>query len=273
MRPEEKKRAIITSQQSDLWLASRLGRITGSRLGDVLAPPTTRASTRKGVPCSAGTEALARESYRKELAVERIYRKHINHFVTNAMQDGIEREPFARMLYEADSSQIVEQVGFQLHPEWDWFGASVDGLCGEDGGVELKCPTDMVHDGYAADPQTMADEYKWQSLGCLACFPERKWWDLVSFSPNAPDVIKLVKVRFHRDDWTSTLAEIEKESLVMHEQVEAEIARRGLPPTVFDIMPKGDTYAGLRTDPVQDSDDGVRESEFVQSLYRSLDEG
>jgi hypothetical protein len=231
-------RIIRCSQQSDLWLAARIGRITGSRLGDVLAAPTTRASTRKGVPCPAGTEALAREEYRKELVVSRIYRKTVDHYVTKAMQDGTEREPFARMLYEADTSQVVEQVGFALHPEWDWFGCSADGLCGDDGGVELKCPTDMVHDGYAADPQTLADEYKWQCLGCLTCFPERKWWDLVSFSPNAPDAIKLVKFRFERKDWRNVISLIEKESLAIHEQVEAVIARRGLPPTVFEIMPQ-----------------------------------
>jgi YqaJ-like recombinase protein len=238
MSPEERKRSIITSQQSDLWLASRVGRITGSRLGDVMAPPTTRASTRKGVAYPAGSEALAKEDYRRELVVERIYRRHLDHFVTRAMQDGIEREPFARMLYEADTSQIVELVGFALHPEWDWFGASADGLCGEDGGVELKCPTDGVHDSYAADPQLLADTYQWQCLGCLVCFPEREWWDLVSFSPNAPDSIKLVQYRFHRETWKEVIDEIEKESELMHEQIEAEIARRGLPPTVFDIMPK-----------------------------------
>jgi hypothetical protein len=203
-----------------------------------MSAPTTRASTRKGVPYPAGSESLAKESYRKELIVERVYRKHIDHFVTKAMQDGTEREPFSRMLYEADTSQIVEQLGFQLHADFDWMGVSVDGLCGDDGGVEFKCPTDMVHDGYAADTQTLADEYKWQCLGCLTCFPDRDWWDLCSFSPNAPDVIKLVKFRFHRSDWLDTIEAIEKESLTMHEQVEAEISRRGLPPTVFDIMPK-----------------------------------
>jgi hypothetical protein len=233
-------RIIRCSQQSDLWLAARIGRITGSRLGDVLAPPTTRASTRKGVPCPAGTEALAREEYRKELVVGRIYRKSIDHYVTRAMQDGTEREPYARMLYEADTSHVVEQVGFALHPEWDWFGVSADGLCGDDGGVELKCPTDMVHDEYAANLETLAMEYKWQCLGCLTCFPDRQWWDLCSFSPNAPDAIKLVKFRFHRSDWTRTIDEIELASAVMHDQVEAVIERRGLPPSVFEIMPQKD---------------------------------
>lgn len=235
-------RIIRCAQQSDLWLAAKLGRISGSRLGDVMALPTTKASIRKGISCAAGTEALIKEAYRKELVVERIYRKHIDHFVTRAMQDGTEREPFARMLYEADTSQVVELVGFVLHPEWDWFGVSADGLCGEDGGVELKCPTDIVHDGYCADPETLAADYIWQCLGCLVCFPERSWWDLCSFNPNAPDAIKLVKHRFQRSDWLEVIAGIEKESRLMHQSVEAEIARRGLPPTVFDIMPQKEVH-------------------------------
>lgn len=234
-------RIIRCAQQSDLWLAARRGRITGSRLADVMAPPTSKASNRKGVPFPAGSEALAKEEYRRELTVERIYGNAVSHFVTRAMQDGQEREPYARMMYEADTTQIVELVGFALHPEWDWFGASADGLCGDDGGVELKCPTDQVHDGYAADVQVLAAEYKWQCLGCLTCFPERTWWDLCSFNPYAPDSIKLVKFRFERADWMETIEAIEKESLAMHEQVEEAIAKRGLPPTKFTIMPRPET--------------------------------
>jgi hypothetical protein len=190
------------------------------------------------VPFPAGSEALAKSDYRKELVVERIYRRAGDHFVTRAMQNGADREPFARMLYEADTQQIVEPVGFALHPMWDWFGVSADGLVGDDGGVELKCPTEGVHDEYAADPQVMADEYKWQCLGCMICFPERKWWDLCSFSPYAPDAIKLVKFRFHRSDWTMAMAAIEYTAIEFQSEIETIIAKRGLLPTVFDIMPE-----------------------------------
>lgn len=255
-------RIIRCTQQSDLWLAARIGRITGSRLGDVMAPPTTRASTRNGVSYPSGSEALARESYRRELVVERIYRKATDHYVTRAMQDGIDREPYARMLYEADTSQVVEQVGFALHPEWDWFGASADGLCGDDGGVELKCPTDMVHDGYASNLDTLAEEYKWQCLGCLMCFPEREWWDLCSFSPNAPDVIKLVKFRFNRSDWAETLTTIGAESQLLHGQVEGEIQCRGLPASVFEIMPRDERSEKPKRD--IDSELGITDSDLPQ---------
>lgn len=230
-------RLIRCTQQSDLWIAARVGRITGSRLGDLMAAPTSRSSRRKGVSMPAGSEAACRAAYRQELVVERIYRRAKDHYVSRAMQEGAEREPFARMLYEADTMQQVEQVGFALHPEWDWFGCSADGLCGTDGGVELKSPTEGVHDSYVANPQLLADEYQWQVLGCLVCFPEREWWDLVSFQPYAPDEIKLVKFRFHRADWKETIAKIEFTALSENDAIEAEIRRRGLPPTVFEIMP------------------------------------
>jgi hypothetical protein len=242
-------RLFRCTQQSDDWLAARRKRITGSRLGDVMAPPTTRASVRKGVSMPAGSEAACKEDYRRELVVERLYGRHIDHFITRAMQEGIEREPYARMFYEAAymTNDKVDPVGFALHYEWDWFGASADGLCGDDGGVELKNPTDMVHDSYATNVQVLADEYKWQCLGCLTCFPERQWWDLCSFDPYAPDSIKLVKFRFHRSDWQTTIDAIEEESLKMHESVEAEIARRGFDPTVFEIMPPDNDPSAPKT--------------------------
>lgn len=231
-------RMIRCTQGDDLWNAARVGRITGSRIDDILAPPTTRASTRDGVACPAGTEALARAKYRKELVVERIYGRAANHVVTSYMKDGSDREPFARMLYEADMQTPVELVGFALHPEWDWFGSSADGLVGDDGGVELKCPAEATHDSYAQDINLLVEEYKGQVLGNLICFPDRQWWDLVSFQPYAPDSLKLLKApRFHRSDWAETIAKIETEAQEFNAQIEAEIAKRGLPATQWRIMP------------------------------------
>lgn len=236
-------RIFRCAQGSDLWLAAKVGRISASNIDCLLAPPTTRASTRKGVSCPAGTEALAKTDYFNKLVVERIYGRATDSYVTRQMQEGIDREPYARMLYEANlqgefPGMTVELVGFALHPEWDWWGSSADGLVGTDGGVELKAPAETTHDGYATDPNTLVEDYKGQVLSNLICFPEREWWDLVSFSPYAPDVLKLVKApRFYRSDWAETIAKIEYEAQVMNERVETEISRRGLPPTVFTVMP------------------------------------
>jgi hypothetical protein len=231
-------RIIRCTQGDDLWIAARIGRVTGSNVGTLLAPQTTRQSTRKGVVYPAGTEAIEKADYRQKLVVERIYGRAVNNVTTQYMKDGSDREPFARMLYEADTQEAVELVGFALHPVWDWFGASADGLVAEEGGVELKCPAEMTHDGYAANIDLLVQEYKGQVLGNLICFPEREWWDLVSFQPYAPDSLKLLKApRFHRSDWEGTLALIADEAQEMNAQVEAEIAKRGLPSTQWAIMP------------------------------------
>lgn len=231
-------RIIHCQQQSDLWIAAKVGRISGSHIDSLLAPPTTRKSTRNGVEYPAGSEALEKAKYRQKLIVERIYGRTVDTPTTQYMKDGTDREPFARMIYEADVQLPVEQVGFALHPEWDWFGCSPDGLAADQGGVELKCPSEMTHDGYAANVDLLIEDYKGQVLGNLICFPDREWWDLASFNPYAPDELKLVKTRFYRIDWAETIARIEDEAQQMNEQVEAEIARRGLPPTQWKIMPK-----------------------------------
>jgi YqaJ-like viral recombinase domain len=231
-------RIIRCTQGDDLWISARVGRVSASNIDALLAPPTTRQSTRKGVVYPAGTEALELAEYRQKLIVERIYGRAVGNVTTSYMKDGSDREPFARMLYEADTQQIVELVGFALHPEWDWFGASPDALCGDDGGVELKCPAEMTHDGYAANIDLLVQEYKGQVLGNLICFPEREFWDLCSFQPYAPDAIKLLKApRFHRSDWKDTIAEIETKAQELNAQVEEAIAKRGLPPTEWSIMP------------------------------------
>ena len=231
-------RIIKCTQGDDLWCAARVGRITGSNIDALLAPPTTRQSTRKGVVCPAGTEALEYAEYRQKLIVERIYGRAVNNVTTQYMKDGSDREPFARMIYEAEVAMPVEIVGFVLHPLWDWFGCSCDGLCGGDGGTELKCPAEMTHDAYAANLDVLVEEYKGQVLGNLICFPEREWWDLASFQPYAPDSLKLLRApRFHRSDWAQTIAEIEDKAQQLNVQIEKAIAERGLPPTQWKILP------------------------------------
>jgi hypothetical protein len=233
-------RVVTLDQTSDLWLAAHAGRITASCFPALLAPPTTRQSTRGGVVCPAGTEAAEKASLRRELVVERITGENVPHPVTEYMKDGQDREDSARQLYGilTDQSNNITVVGFCLHPIWDWFGASPDGLCGDTGGVELKCPAAMTHDGYAQDINLLVEKYKGQVLGNLICFPEREWWDLCSFHPLfPPDYMLLTAPRFHRSDWAETIARIEDEAQTMNAQVEAEIARRGLPPTVWGIMP------------------------------------
>jgi len=223
-----------------MWLALHAGRITASCFDSLMSSPTTRASTRNGVSCPAGTENNEKAKLRRELVVERITGENVPHPTTEYMKDGTDREDSARMLYKAlKNFEAIDVVGFALHPKWDWFGASPDGLVGKDGGVELKCPAAMTHDGYDQDATLLVDKYKWQVLGNLICFPEREWWDLCSFHPLFPDDKMMVFApRFHRSDWAETIALIEDKAQEMNAQIEAEIQRRGLPPTEWRIAPK-----------------------------------
>lgn len=246
-------RIFYCEQQGDLWFAAHRGRITGSKFGAVMAVPTTRASSRQGVRFEAGSEAQDKADYRYKLVVERLYKHTADNYVTRAMEDGLTREPFARMLYEAEIQQKVEQIGFALHPLWDWLGCSPDGLITA-GGVELKCPTDGEHDGYAQKPQLMVDKYKWQCLTGLACFPSFEFWDLCSFNPYAPARIKLLSYRFFRSDWADAITELEASAQKFNQEIEEEIARRGFAPTVFDVMPQQDRNAP------EISEDQARES-------------
>jgi hypothetical protein len=125
----------------------------------------------------------------------------------------------------------------------------------------------MTHDGYAANLDTLVEEYKGQVLGNLVCFPEREWWDLSSFQPYAPDSIKLLRApRFHRSDWAETIALIEDKAQEMNAQVEKAIADRGFPPTAWQIMPEAETHWQTEPETFDDSDLTGRDFDFIDSI-------
>jgi hypothetical protein len=90
------------------WMAARCGRITASRLGDVMA-----YSTQKG---KEGKELKVRADYRSELAAERMTGMNARHFVTPEMKWGQEQEDYARSMYEVERGVMVDQIGFAIHP-------------------------------------------------------------------------------------------------------------------------------------------------------------
>ncbi len=229
-------RAFLISQQGDAWTAVRRKRITGSRLADVLAEPTTRA-TKNG---PAGGERANKTNYRQELLTERITDHAVDHFVSQAMINGSEREPHARMLYEAQMQTVVDtSVGFQLHPTMDFAGGSPDGLIGDDGGLELKSPTDMVHMSYILEkrknPNFIPDEYLPQVIGNMI-FCQRAWWDWASFNPYFPGDLMLIRTRLYRETIESRIPEIEERISAFNAEIEYSLVELGLPPTQW-ILP------------------------------------
>lgn len=174
-------------QRSAEWFAARLGCVTASRVKDVMA------SGRGGAP------SATRKNYMMELLCERLTGQSGGADLSRnaAVQRGVELEPFACMAYEADKGLMVVETGLVMHPSIAGFGASPDGLVGDDGVLEIKCPNTATHiatmQSKRHDPQ-----YEWQMLAQMAC-TGRAWADFVSYDDRLPEPLQYVCHRFERD--------------------------------------------------------------------------
>lgn len=177
-------------QRTPEWFAARLGHVTASGMANV------NATIKSG-------EAAARTNYRIKLITERLTGQAEETFTSPAMAHGTEQEPIARIVYEAFRDVSVQECGFIQHKTIKWFGASPDGLIGDDGLIEIKCPNTSTHLQYWM-ANKVPEKYKDQMLAQLAC-TGRAWCDFVSFDNRMPADMALFVVRF-----TPTLEEIKQ---------------------------------------------------------------
>ena len=172
-------------QGSAEWFQARCGRITASRIADVMAQNKN------------GSWSSRRIDYMWELAEERITGQCIAKYVNAAMQWGTETEPEAREFFEGRYDLEVEQTGFILHPEMDYAGASPDGLIGADAIIEIKCPTTKTMLQTLND--NLPDErYVLQCQWQMACTNSRYAW-LVYFDPRLDDSMCMKRFYIERD--------------------------------------------------------------------------
>ena len=178
------------AQGSDAWFLMKLGKISGSRISDVLTEGRS------------GNESLTKKKYKNELIRERLTGKRIPSYKTPLMARGIELEPLARAFYEHTYQLMVDQVPFVDHPTIAMAGCSPDGLVGTDGLLEIKCPSPENHLGHLLENgqaliKTYYDQVQWQLV-----VTQRAWCDLISFDPEMPDHLKMFVVRILVDqDW------------------------------------------------------------------------
>ena len=182
---ENRVEATKIEQGSEAWRALRAGKVTASRVADVLS------KIKSG-------ESAGRKNYRMDLVAERLTGKPADSFTNAAMQWGTEQEPFARIAYETHKGLFVEQVPFVDHPTIEWFGCSPDGLIGEDGLLEIKSPNTTTHLEYIEAGKPPA-RYIPQMMCQMAC-TGRKWCDFVSWDSRLPEDLQLFVVRLDRDD-------------------------------------------------------------------------
>ena len=172
-------------QGSDAWHKIRLGKITASRVKDVLT---------KGRGTSPSKTA---ESYMMELIAEILTGNSKPFFENDEMRWGTETEPQARAMYAVNNDFVdVKEVAFVEHNEQ--VGISPDGLIGDDGLLEIKCPNTTTQlkralsDDYSADYKAQIQMQLWVT--------EREWCDFLSFDPRLECGAGYLQQRVFRDE-------------------------------------------------------------------------
>lgn len=181
-------------QGSEEWIAARVGSLGASRMQEAMAKIKTGWGT-------------SRTNLMAELIAEKLTGKPAEHFISADMKWGTEQEPAARAAYEFFTNETIVPVGMIVHPRISGAHASPDGLVGEHGLVEFKCPLTATH------LETLLGgsiplKYMTQMQWALAC-SRREWSDYVSFDPRLPTTMQMSITKIPRDE--GVIATLERE--------------------------------------------------------------
>ena len=198
---------VNLEQGSQEWLLARCGKVTASRVADIMA------KTKSGYSASRG-------NYMAELVCERLTGVPTDTFKSAAMEWGTAHEPHARAAYEAVGGVLVEEVGFVPHPSIPDAGASPDGLVGAVGLIEIKCPYTATHIETLLSGK-VPDRYNTQMQWQMAC-TGRTWCDYVSYDPRMPENMRLFLARVFRDQ--SAILAMETEVLTFIHELTDKVA-------------------------------------------------
>lgn len=173
-------------QGTEEWHKARLGKVTASRIADIMAKTKTGPSA-------------SRANYMAELIVETMTGTRQDDYMSAAMQWGIDNEPNAKAAYAFAYDADIRYVGFIAHPEIAQAGASPDGMVGDDDGlIEVKCPKTATHiETLLTD--TIDKKYIYQMQWQMAC-TATQWCDFISFDNRMPEHLSLFVKRVYRDD-------------------------------------------------------------------------
>jgi len=195
-------------QQSNEWFTARLGKVTASRVADVIAKTKTGYSA-------------SRDNYMAQLICERLTGQKGESFTNAAMEHGTLTEPLARSAYENARNLLVKEVGFINHPRIEMSGASPDGLVADDGLVEIKCPNTATHIDTLLSgkvPTKYITQMQWQMLCC-----QRKWCDFVSFDNRLPEHLQLFVQEVEFDPEYAAM--LEKEVVLFLTELDNKVAK------------------------------------------------
>ena len=195
-------------QETEGWMQDRAGKFTASRSGDLMA------KTRTG-PSASRVNLLAL------LAVERITGQCVETYQNAAMARGSELEGEARDAYSLESGLAIQECGFVQHPTMPYVGCSPDGLIGDSGLIEIKCPASMQKHLESLRNGAHAQEYRWQ-LQHQLMVTGREWVRAISYDPRFPDGLQIAEVLVERDE--SAIKELLEEIRKAEVEVSAIVA-------------------------------------------------
>jgi putative phage-type endonuclease len=198
----------MMDQGTEEWFTIRIGKVTASRVADVIAKTKTGYSA-------------TRDNYMAQLVCERLTGQKGESFSNAAMQHGTDTEPLARAAYEAHQDILVDEVGFVPHPSIIMAGASPDGLVGADGLLEIKCPNTATHIETLLS-QSVPSKYNTQMQFQMAC-TGRQWCDFVSFDNRLPNELQLFVKRVPRDN--EFIKQMEDEVVKFLNELDIKIAQ------------------------------------------------
>jgi len=201
---------MTIEQGSPEWFALRAGKVTASRVADILAKTKTGPSA-------------SRQNYLIELALQRTTGIIQESYTNAAMEWGTQTEPQARVAYEVNTNNFVDQVAFIDHPNIAWFGCSPDGLVSDRGLVEIKCPNSATHWEYFKSKEP-PKKYFIQMQAQMAV-SGRDWCDFISFDPRMPDRSQLLIVNVPRDPEFILFMETEIKQFLSEVEVEVNLMK------------------------------------------------
>jgi len=197
------------AQRTEEWFSDRLGKVTASRISDVMS------KTKSGY-------SACRKNYMAQLICERLTGQTAESYINAAMQRGIELEPVAREIYILNQFDTnVKEVCFIHHPAINNFGASPDGLVNDDGLIEIKCPNTWTHLEFRKTGKPKR-EYILQMQVQMMC-TGRMWCDFVSFDDRLPDNLSYKCVRVNHDEKLAKTIETEVISFLNELDKEIEL--------------------------------------------------
>ncbi len=193
-------------QRTSEWFTARAGFVSASRMAGVMVKKA---------------DAKTRDTLMAELIAERLTGHPVESFDSFAMRRGTDMEPIARSWYESQRDIMVHEVGFIKHPTIPYFGASPDGLVGDDGLIEIKCPNTTTHINTLLRG-SYDETYKLQIQTQLAC-TGRQWCDFVTYDDRLTSNLCGGIFRVHRDH--SLIHEIECAVVAFNLELDLRIAQ------------------------------------------------